>query len=154
MRRAKVDEFEAVLAVKPTRPLDFMHRLEAVTAFRQLEQAESLAAGNKRISNILRKNDAEDVALTIAGNLLQEDAEKALADKLAQASKDLAPLTAKADYSGVLNYLAGMRETIDAFFDQVMVMADDEAVRQNRLALLNQTRTLFLGVADISCLQE
>lgn len=151
---SKADEFEAVLAVKPTRPLDFMQRLKAVAAFRQLEQAESLAAGNKRIGNILRKNDAEAEGLSIDETLLQESAEKALAEKLTQANQDIAPLSAKSDYAGVLNYLAGMRETIDAFFDQVMVMADDEAVRQNRLALLNQTRALFLGVADISCLQE
>jgi glycyl-tRNA synthetase beta chain len=150
----KADEFEAVLAVKPSKPLDFIQRLEAVAAFRQLEQAESLAAGNKRIGNILRKNDAEADDLEVNDGLLQEAAEKALAEKVSQARSDLAPLTANADYAGVLNYLAGMRETIDRFFDDVMVMADDEAVRLNRLALLNQTRALFLGVADISCLQE
>ncbi len=150
----KSDEFEAVLAVKPSQPLDFMQRLKAVAAFRQLEQADSLAAGNKRIGNILRKNEAEADDLQVDDNLLQETAEKALADKVSLARRELAPLSAKADYTGVLNYLAGMRETIDAFFDDVMVMADDEAVRRNRLALLNQTRALFLGVADISCLQE
>jgi glycyl-tRNA synthetase beta chain len=150
----KADEFEAVLAVKPSKPLDFIQRLKAVAAFRQLEQAESLAAGNKRIGNILRKNDAEADDLEVNDGLLQEAAEKALAEKVSQARSDLAPLTANADYAGVLNYLAGMRETIDRFFDDVMVMADDEAVRLNRLALLNQTRALFLGVADISCLQE
>lgn len=150
----KADEFEAVLSVKPTRPLDFIQRLKAVAAFRQLEQAESLAAGNKRIGNILRKNDAEADDLAINDSLLQEPAEKALAEKVSAARRELAPLSAKSDYTGVLNYLAGMRETIDRFFDDVMVMADDEAVRQNRLALLNQTRALFLGVADISCLQE
>ncbi len=150
----KADEFEAVLAVKPSKPLDFIQRLKAVAAFRQLEQAESLAAGNKRIGNILRKNDAEADDLQVNDTLLEEAAEKALAEKVSQARSDLAPLTANADYTGVLNYLAGMRETIDSFFDDVMVMADDEAVRLNRLALLNQTRALFLGVADISCLQE
>jgi glycyl-tRNA synthetase beta chain len=150
----KADEFEAVLAVKPSKPLDFIQRLKAVAAFRQLEQAESLAAGNKRIGNILRKNDAEADDLQVNDGLLEEAAEKALAEKVSQARSDLAPLTANADYTGVLNYLAGMRETIDSFFDDVMVMADDEAVRLNRLALLNQTRALFLGVADISCLQE
>lgn len=150
----KADEFEAVLTVKPTRPLDFMQRLKAVAAFRKLEQAESLSAANKRIGNILRKNDAETTGPEIKDSLLLEAAEKALAEQVSQARRELAPLTAKADYTGVLNYLAGMRETVDSFFDDVMVMADDEAVRQNRLALLNQTRALFLGVADISCLQE
>lgn len=150
----KADEFEAVLAVKPTRPLDFVQRLKAVAAFRQLEQADSLAAGNKRIGNILRKNEAETAEPEVDDSLLQEPAEKALAQKVSEARKALAPLSANADYTGVLNYLAGMRETVDSFFDDVMVMADDKAVRQNRLALLNQTRALFLGVADISCLQE
>ena len=150
----KADEFEAVLAVRPTRPLDFLQRLKAVSTFRQLEQADSLAAGNKRIGNILRKNDAETSDVSINESLLQEPAEKALAEKLSEARRELAPLSANADYTGVLNYLASMREAIDSFFDDVMVMADDEAVRDNRLALLNQTRALFLGVADISCLQE
>jgi glycyl-tRNA synthetase beta chain len=150
----KADEFEAVLAVRPTRPLDFIQRLQAVAAFRKLEQADSLAAGNKRIGNILRKNEAEGQDLDVNDSLLQDSAEKALAERVSLAQKDLAPLAAKADYTGVLNYLADMRETIDRFFDDVMVMADDEAVRQNRLALLKQTRALFMGVADISCLQE
>lgn len=150
----KADVFEAVLAVQPTRPLDFMQRLSAVTEFRALDAAESLAAGNKRIGNILRKNDAEGEGAKIDSKLLSEPAEKALANKLAEVSKQVKPLTKQADYAGVLRALADMRETVDGFFDQVMVMADDEAVRNNRLALLNQTRALFLGVADISVLQE
>ncbi len=150
----KADVFEAVLAVQPTRPLDFMQRLSAVTEFRSLDAAESLAAGNKRIGNILRKNDAEGEGAKIDSKLLSEPAEKALADKLAEVSKQVKPLVEKADYAGVLRALADMRETVDGFFDQVMVMADDDAVRNNRLALLNQTRALFLGVADISVLQE
>ncbi|MBE9533008.1 MAG: glycine--tRNA ligase subunit beta, partial [Proteobacteria bacterium] len=147
------DVFEAVLAVQPTQPLDFMQRLHAVAAFRKLEQAESLAAGNKRIGNILRKNDAEGEAGKIDKALLEEAAEQALADKLIAVTDAVQPLMAQADYSGVLTCLADMRETVDGFFDQVMVMADDDAVRQNRLNLLNQTRALFLGVADISLLQ-
>jgi glycyl-tRNA synthetase beta chain len=150
----KADVFESVLAVQPTRPLDFMQRLSAVTEFRSLDAAESLAAGNKRIGNILRKNDAEGEGAKIDSNLLSEPAEKALADKLAEVSKQVKPLVDQSDYAGVLRALADMRETVDGFFDQVMVMADDEAVRNNRLALLNQTRALFLGVADISVLQE
>ncbi len=150
----KADVFEAVLAVQPTKPLDFMQRLSAVTEFRALDAAESLAAGNKRIGNILRKNDAEGEGAEIDSKLLSEPAEKALATKLAEVSKQVKPLVEQADYAGVLRALAGMRETVDGFFDQVMVMADDEAVRNNRLALLNQTRALFLGVADISVLQQ
>ena len=150
----KADVFESVLAVQPSRPLDFMARLHAVAEFRQLEQAEALAAGNKRISNILRKNDAEDNDAKIDAALLVEPAEQALAEKLHTVSSVIEPLLSKADYAGVLNILADMRDTVDGFFDQVMVMADDLAVRNNRLALLNQVRALFLGVADISCLQE
>jgi len=150
----KSDVFESVLAVQPSRPLDFMARLYAVAEFRQLEQAEALAAGNKRISNILRKNDAEGDVVSIDSALLVEPAEHALAEKLHTVSSAIAPLLIQADYAGVLNILAGMRDTVDGFFEQVMVMADDLAVRNNRLALLNQTRALFLGVADISCLQE
>ena len=149
----KADVFESVLAVNPTRPLDFMQRLAAVADFRQLEEAESLAAGNKRIGNILRKNDAEDNAGSIDNSLLSEAAEKALAEKLAVVTKTVQPLMEKSDYAGVLTELADMRKTVDGFFDEVMVMADDLAVRQNRLVLLNKTRALFLGVADISILQ-
>ncbi|MFW5451727.1 MAG: glycine--tRNA ligase subunit beta [Methylophagaceae bacterium] len=150
----KADVFEAVLSVQPTRPFDFMQRLNAVAEFRQLEQAKSLAAGNKRIANILRKNDAEDETSAINKALLQEDAEQALAAKLAEVTSAVQPLMNVADYTAVLRCLADMRETVDGFFDHVMVMADDDAVRNNRLALLNQTRALFLGVADISLLQE
>lgn len=150
----KADVFEAVLAVQPTKPLDFMQRLNAVSAFRALEQAEALAAGNKRIGNILRKNNAEGEAKAIDDSLLQEAAEKALAAKLTDITAVVNPLIAASDYSAVLTNLAAMRETVDGFFDEVMVMADDEAIRNNRLALLNQTRALFLGVADISLLQE
>ena len=150
----KADVFESVLAVQPTRPLDFMQRLNAVTEFRALDAAKSLAAGNKRIGNILRKNDAEGERASIDSQLLSETAEQALATKLAEVTEQVKPLVEQADYAGVLRALADMREAVDGFFDQVMVMADDEAVRNNRLALLNQTRALFLGVADISHLQE
>lgn len=147
------DVFEAVLAIAPTRPLDFMQRLAAVAGFQQLEQAEALAAANKRIGNILRKNDSAEGASTINDTLLTEVSEQALAKKVTVVKASIVPLLAQADYAGVLTQLAEMREAVDAFFDQVMVMADDLAVRQNRLALLNETRALFLEVADISYLQ-
>lgn len=150
----KPDEFEAVLAVTPTKPVDFMQRLQAVAAFRELTQAKALAAGNKRIGNILRKNDVEGEVGVINKALLHEPAEQALAAKLKQVTSMIAPLMVNSDYSAVLRCLADMGETVDDFFDKVMVMTDDEAVRLNRLTLLNQTRALFLGVADISCLQE
>ena len=147
------DVFEAVLATKPTKPADFMQRLAAVAGFRELEQAGTLAAANKRIGNILRKNDVAENTLVINNQLFTEKSEQVLADKLILVKAKIAPLLAKADYAGVLTELSEMRDTVDAFFDQVMVMADDLAVRKNRLALLNQTRALFLEVADISYLQ-
>ncbi|PCJ30355.1 MAG: glycine--tRNA ligase subunit beta [Gammaproteobacteria bacterium] len=150
----KADVFEAVLAVKTTRPVDFINRLSAVTEFGQLEQAEALAAGNKRIGNILRKNDAEGESGQLNDSLLTEPAELALAEKLKAVKSAVEPLMNQADYAGVLTILAEMRETVDGFFDEVMVMADDLDVRQNRLVLLNQTRALFLGVADISSLKN
>jgi glycyl-tRNA synthetase beta chain len=150
----KTDVFEAVLAVKPTQPLDFMQRLDAVTAFRTLNEAKALAAGNKRIGNILRKNDAENDVIEIDRSLLEDAAEIALADYLANVKGEVTPLMADSNYTDVLTALAAMRETVDNFFDNVMVMADDDKVRRNRLALLNQTRSLFLGVADISSLQD
>ncbi|HAO25387.1 MULTISPECIES: glycine--tRNA ligase subunit beta [unclassified Methylophaga] len=148
------DVFEAVLALQPTRPLDFMHRMRAVSAFREMEQAEALAAGNKRIDNILRKNAAYEADLQLNPDLLEETAEQQLAETLKRVSADVGPMMQNADYTGVLRRLADMRDSIDAFFDEVMVMAEDEAIRHNRLALLNQTRALFLGVADISRLQN
>mgnify|MGYP003632550924 FL=1 len=119
-----------------------------------MEQAEALAAGNKRIDNILRKNGAYEAGHQLNPDLLEETAEQKLAETLQQVSADVAPMMQKADYAGVLRRLADMRDSIDAFFDEVMVMAEDEAIRHNRLALLNQTRALFLGVADISRLQN
>jgi glycyl-tRNA synthetase beta chain len=148
------DVFEAVLALQPTRPLDFMQRMQAVSAFRDMEQAEALAAGNKRIDNILRKNGAYEADHQLNPVLLEETAEQQLAETLKRVSADVEPLMQQADYTAVLRRLADMRESIDAFFDEVMVMAEDEAIRHNRLALLNQTRALFLGVADISRLQN
>jgi len=147
------DVFEAVLATKPSKPVDFMQRLAAVAGFRQLEQAEALAAANKRIANIIRKNASAESKVTINNDLLSEEAEQILANKVTLVKAEIAPLLAKTDYVGVLTQLAEMREAVDAFFDQVMVMAEDESVRQNRLALLNETRALFLEVADISYLQ-
>jgi len=147
------DSFEAVLTTGITTPLDFMNRLEAVDNFRQLEQAQALAAANKRIGNILRKNEAEQIADEIDHSLLLESSEQALAKQVEAVQKAIAPMLAESDYVAVLAELASMRDVVDDFFDQVMVMADDLAVRQNRLALLSQLRALFLQIADISHLQ-
>lgn len=141
---------EAVAVLKPTQPLDFDRRVKAVAAFRALPAAESLAAANKRISNILKKLDT--VPTTVDPALFQEDAEKALADTIHAQMEKVEPLFAAGDYEASLASLAELREPVDTFFDEVMVMADDEALKNNRLALLNKMRGLFLQVADLSVL--
>ncbi len=117
--------------------------------FARLEQAESLAAANKRIANILRQA-GEPGGLAVNPKLFELDAEKSLHHALATARDEVEPMLAERRYARVLNELADLRDPVDRFFDEVMVMADDEAVRNNRLALLGELRALFLDVADIS----
>ncbi|GAB3110916.1 glycine--tRNA ligase subunit beta [Aestuariicella hydrocarbonica] len=143
--------FQAVQAKQLSEPLDIHNRVLAVNAFRALPEAEALAAANKRVSNILAKSNVETASAVDAG-LLQEPAEKALAELLTQKSDEVAPLFAANDYTATLAALASLRAPVDDFFDNVMVMADDEALRNNRIALLNQLRQLFLQVADVSLL--
>lgn len=150
-RDISAETFLSVHALRPTSPLDFDRRIDAVSHFRNLAEAASLAAANKRVSNILGKQKG-DIATAVDSDLLQEDAEKALALALSEAEHDLQPLFEQGDYRTALERLAGLREVIDTFFDNVMVMADDDATRTNRLALLKRLRRLFLGVADISLL--
>ncbi|WP_219012549.1 glycine--tRNA ligase subunit beta [Shewanella algae] len=146
------DVILAVLARRPTRPADFDSRIQAVSHFRSLEQAASLAAANKRVSNILAKVEGE-LPSEVDTVLLQEDAEKALNQVLSSLQPQLEPLFAKGEYQQGLTLLSTLKEPVDTFFEDVMVMADDEALRRNRLALLNQLRNQFLRVADISLLQ-
>lgn len=146
-----VEVFLAVLAVKPTQPLEFDKRVKAVNHFRTLTEAGALAAANKRVSNILSKQGVSN-ALTVSQELLQDPAEKTLAAAVAAKQTSLAPLFEQGNYKAILEQLADLRSDVDSFFDDVMVMADDEAVKNNRLALLSQLRNLFLGVADISAL--
>ncbi|MAY42665.1 MULTISPECIES: glycine--tRNA ligase subunit beta [unclassified Neptuniibacter] len=143
--------FLAVLALKPSRPLDFDRRVKAVNHFRSLPEAEALAAANKRVSNILSKQGVTGTA-EVDTALLTEAAEKALAAEIEAQKASLAPLFAEGKYQDSLESLSSLRVSVDAFFEDVMVMADDEAVKNNRLALLSQLRALFLGVADISVL--
>jgi glycyl-tRNA synthetase beta chain len=145
----KSETFEAVMLRQPSSLLDFDRRLAAVQTFAHLEQAASLAAANKRIANILRKaGNPSD--LLVKKKLLTDTAELALYDALLNAQRKVEPLLAVKSYADVLNELAELRDPIDRFFDDVMVMADDDAVRNNRLALLGELRALFLNVADIS----
>ncbi len=148
-----VDVVQAVLARRPTRPADFDQRVKAVSHFRTLDAADALAAANKRVSNILAKFDG---TLNPAVNdaLLQDAAEQALARQVAELELQLAPVFAAGDYQQALTRLASLREVVDTFFNDVMVMADDEALKLNRLTLLSRLRNLFLEVADISVLQK
>ncbi|NWN92094.1 glycine--tRNA ligase subunit beta [Marinobacter adhaerens] len=142
----------AVHARRPTCPRDFDRRIKAVEAFRQLPEAQALAGANKRVSNILSKQGGESIGETVDEDLLQDAAEKDLAVKIEQQAAKTGPLFEQGDYASALQSLASLQEPVDAFFSDVMVMADDKAVQNNRLALLNRLHNLFLRVADISLL--
>ena len=146
--------FLAVQARRPSRPLDFQQRVYAVNKFAAMENAEALAAANKRVSNILAKQNQLGGTAAVSAHLLEAGAEQALADIVSQKALSIAPLIAQSDYTATLENLADLRPAVDNFFDNVMVMTEDEAVRNNRLALLQQLRGLFLKVADISLLQS
>ncbi|ULR31205.1 glycine--tRNA ligase subunit beta [Dickeya fangzhongdai] len=147
-----VDTIQAVLARRPTRPADFDARVKAVSHFRTLEQAEALAAANKRVSNILAKS-TETLNDSVQAALLKENEEIQLATYVTALTSKLAPWFAEGRYQEALGELAQLREPVDNFFDKVMVNAEDQQVRINRLTLLNELRNLFLKVADISVLQ-
>jgi glycyl-tRNA synthetase beta chain len=145
------NEVEAVLSLRPMR-LDLVPRqLAAVRAFAGLPEAESLAAANKRVANILRQAAArgESFAAT-AAELLKEPQERALFDALHAASRDATPRFERGDFTGYLKTFAVLKSPVDAFFDSVMVMAEDQALRRNRLALLEDLRREMNRVADLS----
>ena len=146
-----VDVIQAVLARRPTRPADFDARVRAVSHFRTLDSAEALAAANKRVSNILAKADAAIGEINLTACV--EPAEKNLAEAVLALRTEVQPLIAQGDYTAVLDKLANLRAPVDSFFANVMVNAEDPALRQNRLAILNTLQGLFLQVADISLLQ-
>ncbi|EPL8093488.1 glycine--tRNA ligase subunit beta [Morganella morganii] len=147
-----IDTIQAVLARRPTRPADFDARMKAVTHFRTLDEAAALAAANKRVSNILSKSD-DALNDTVLASLMNAPEEIRLAAYVTDLKSQLAPLYAEGKYQEALTELASLRESVDAFFDAVMVMDKDDNIRRNRLTLLNELRNLFLGVADISLLQ-
>ncbi|HDL1715234.1 TPA: glycine--tRNA ligase subunit beta [Mannheimia haemolytica] len=146
-----VDVIQAVLARRPTKPADFDARVRAVSHFRTLDSAEALAAANKRVSNILAKADIAIGDIDVSACV--EPAEKALAEAVIALKAEVQPLIAQGDYTAVLDKLANLRQPVDAFFDGVMVNAEDQKLRQNRLAILSTLQGLFLQVADISLLQ-
>ncbi|KAA0071646.1 glycine--tRNA ligase subunit beta [Rhodanobacter sp. T12-5] len=149
-------QFEAVLAVQPASLADFDRRLRAVAAFGRRPEAISLAAANKRVANILRKQ-AEEAGAPVVGHVVhpvhfEADAERELADALASAQSDTAVALAAGDYTAVLARLSQLQAPVDTFFDSVLVNADDPAVRANRLALLGQLKAQFSAIADIALL--
>ena len=115
-----------------------------------LPEAAALAAANKRVSNILAKQLGDKTPEPVRDDLLQDAAEKTLATEIDALASLVTPLLEQRDYNAVLQKLAQLHDPVDQFFDQVMVMAEDSAVRDNRLALLHSLRKLFIGVADIS----
>jgi len=145
--------FDAVLARQPTRPLDFDSRMQAVRSFQSMPEAASLAAANKRIRNILRKSDGT-IPEHYRASLFQEAAEQVLAGAIEQQTATVRPLFEQRKYSDGLTQLAALQAPVDRFFDDVMVMSEDTALRDNRLALLQTLSGLFLQVADISLLQS
>jgi glycyl-tRNA synthetase beta chain len=151
---AASEQFEAVLACRPSQPLDFMHRLEAVRAFQKLPTAAALAAANKRVSNILKKQAGAQWPTAIDPRLFEHEAERSLAEALSVQTQAVEKLYAAGDYATALSQLSSLKEPVDRFFDKVMVMVDDAAQRNNRLALLARLHRLFTQVADISLLSN
>ena len=142
------NEVEAVLALQPQRLDDIVQRLDAVKAFAAMPEAASLAAANKRITNILKK--AEGAVGSVDAALLQEDAEKKLAASVARVQPAVTAAFAAGDFTGTLKTLSQLRDDVDGFFNDVMVNAEDPAMRNNRLALLAQLHGMMNRVADIS----
>jgi glycyl-tRNA synthetase beta chain len=154
-----IQQFEAVAAVRPSSLVDFDRRLRAVAVFAQQPEAAKLAAANKRVANILRKEgiDAHAAAQReLDAHLLREPAEQALARALDAARHDNAARldgdAAQRDYAGALTRLSQLQAPVDTFFDAVMVMADDAALRANRLALLARIKARFDAIAEIALL--
>ncbi|MBT8143675.1 MAG: glycine--tRNA ligase subunit beta, partial [Gammaproteobacteria bacterium] len=144
--------FDAVVATMPTVPVDFDARIAAVKEFAGLEAADALAAANKRIGNILRSAESRPAA-AVDPQQLSDAAEVALYDALQSVAGEAEAALVRRDYVAVLTALASLRPAIDRFFDDVMVMSENPDERANRLALLQQLRSMFLGVADVSRLQ-
>jgi len=151
-RGHSLPQIASVLQQRPARPLDFDARLKAVTSFAGLPEAEALSAANKRIRNILRKTD-EAIPQQVDTALLLEPAEQELHRQITSLAAEVEPLFEQSDYTTALTRLAALRPAVDTFFDQVMVMDENQELRRNRLALLNRLSELFLRTADLSLLQ-
>lgn len=152
-RDIPVDVIDAVLANQPTHPSDVAAKIVALVSFHKLPNAESLAAANKRIRNILKKIDRKDIGQVDTG-LFKEQAETGLQTALDGLYGDVEKMFAAHEYEQALNKLADLRQPIDHFFDDVMVMDKDEQLKNNRIALLSKIDSLFMQVADFSKLQS
>ena len=150
-RGATADQFEAVRVMGASRPLDFVRRLDALRSFQNTPAAATLAAADKRARNILRQSGGQG-ADAVQSRLFEVQSEHDLLAELERVESALAPLRAKAEYGAMLQALSSLKEPVDAFFDGVMVMADNAEVRGNRLALLARLDALCREVADLSCL--
>ena len=149
----QLDTIDAVRNVGPASLVDFHRRVQAVHEFRKLPEADSLAAANKRIRNILKKID-DITDLQIDNRLLGDGAERNLYENLIAMEKSVAPVIADGEYSKALTSLATLKSTIDLFFDDVMVMDEADDIRNNRIALVSRVKNQFAAIADISCLQN
>ena len=151
-RKVSADVVDAVLARRPSVPRDIDLRVQAVVRFRNLPEAQSLAAANKRLRNILRKAQ-EEIPSEVRSSRLQDDRERRLYEDIERLRPEVESMFSRADYVSALGRLATLRESVDGFFDHVMVMCEDTELRANRLALLGSLRRLFENVADLSRLQ-
>lgn len=147
-----VEVFESVLRCCNDNLVDFNQRIQAVLVFQQLPEAEALAAANKRVSNILKKQNKLEIPKRVNNKLFESEAEKQLALLLSEKNHIIKPLFSESNYEQVLSELSQLKDPIDTFFDEVMIMTEDKKVRDNRLALLSELRKLFTQVADISLL--
>ena len=143
---------DAVAAIETHDVLDFYNRVKAVMAFQELPEAESLAAANKRVNNILKKQNHLEIPKRVNEKLLELDAEQKLSKKLCEKSNIVDELVSGANYAAILEELSQLKEPVDKFFEDVMIMDENKKKRDNRLALLTQLRKLFTHVADISLL--
>jgi glycyl-tRNA synthetase beta chain len=146
--------FQSVFSLKPTVPLDFNHRVLAVQHFSKLPESQALAAANKRVSNILAKQKIITEIKPVDPHLLKEPAEKALFRNINNKVLEVAPFFSSNNYRDGLESLVELKDSVDLFFGEVLVICDDAKLRNNRIALLQQLRSLFLQVADISHLHN
>mgnify|MGYP001322277320 CR=1 FL=1 len=146
--------FQSVFVIKPQRPLDFYHRIQAVNSFNKLSEAVALSAANKRVSNLLSKQERVSESGICNVDLLVEPSEKVLYEAIQDKILEVAPMFEEGNYTAGLQSLSTLKQAVDMFFDNVLVMHEDERIRANRLALLQELRALFLRTADISYLHS